>query len=123
MYGRFAGVLLKGQPKEKVWDIGFYGILNVTLPCCFLFRPTATNHQKEFNILVNELKQYNPELLQKDFVIAISKSDMLDDELKHAIAKDLPPNIPHLFISSVTHQGIVQLKDTLWEILNKPVKS
>jgi GTP-binding protein len=59
--------------------------------------------------------------LQKDFVIAISKSDMLDEELKVAIAKDLPPNIPHVFISSLTNHGLVELKDKLWQLLNKPV--
>jgi GTPase len=83
----------------------------------------STNHKQEFEILVNELEQYNPELLQKDFLIAISKSDMLDDELKQAIAKELPPNIPHVFISSITNQGLVELKDKLWQILNKPVSA
>ena len=87
----------------------------------FLIPADSNNHRKEFDILINELKEYNPELLQKDFVIAVSKSDMLDDELKEAIAKELPENIPHIFISSLTNQGIVQLKDMLWEILNKPV--
>ena len=71
--------------------------------------------------MINELEQYNPELLQKDFLIAISKSDMLDEELKQAIIKDLPQHIPYVFISSVTNQGLVELKDKLWEILNKPV--
>jgi GTP-binding protein len=51
-------------------------------------------------------------------IIALSKSDMLDDELKAEIAKELPENVPHLFISSVTNQGISQLKDVLWEALN-----
>ena len=57
-------------------------------------------------------------MLQKDFVIAISKSDMLDDELKVAIQKELPKNIPHIFISSVTGQGLPGLKDLLWQTLN-----
>ena len=52
------------------------------------------------------------------FIIAISKSDMLDDELKEAISKELPKNIPHLFISSVTNTGLVELKDLLWKTLN-----
>jgi len=71
--------------------------------------------------LVNELNEYNPEMLQKDFVIAISKSDMLDEELKEAIAKELPQNIAHVFISSVMQSGLMQLKDTLWQALNKKV--
>ncbi len=84
----------------------------------FLIPADSNNHKKEFEILVNELKQYNPEMLQKEFVIAISKSDMLDDELKTAIENELPKNIPHVFISSVTGQGLTALKDRLWEKLN-----
>jgi GTP-binding protein len=72
-------------------------------------------------VLVNELEQYNPELLHKQFVIAVSKSDMLDEELTAAIIKELPENIPHIFISSVTGKGIMELKDLLWSILNTPV--
>ncbi len=89
----------------------------------FLIPADSKDHKKEFEILVNELEQYNPEMLQKDFVIAISKSDMLDEELKEAISKELPAGIPHLFISSVTNKGLVELKDILWQALNKPVKA
>lgn len=85
----------------------------------FLIPADSDNHKKEFDILLSELEQYNPELLQKDFLIAISKSDMLDDELKEAISAELPADVPHLFISSVINQGITQLKDELWKILNK----
>ncbi len=87
----------------------------------FLIPADSANHRKEFDILYSELEQYNPELLQKDMLIAISKSDMLDDELKGEIVKELPVNIPHLFISSVTQTGLVELKDKLWEMLNKKV--
>ncbi|MGQ0740156.1 MAG: GTPase ObgE [Bacteroidota bacterium] len=80
----------------------------------------SNDHKKEFEILVNELEQYNPELLHKQFIIAISKSDMLDEELKVEIEKQLPPNIPHLFISSVTNRGLTELKDLLWKVLNDP---
>jgi GTP-binding protein len=85
----------------------------------FLIPADSTDHKKEFEILRNELEEYNPELLQKDFIIAISKSDMLDDELKEAIAKELPQHIPHIFISSVTNQGLVELKDLLWKTLTE----
>jgi GTPase len=85
----------------------------------FLIPADSADHKKEFEILVNELEQYNPELLHKQFVIAISKSDMLDDELKTAIAKELPANIPHIFISSITEKGIKSLKDLLWATLNE----
>lgn len=85
----------------------------------FMIPADSNDHKKEFDILRNELEQYNPEMLQKDFIIAISKSDMLDDELKEAIAKELPKNVPHVFISSVTNTGLSALKDLLWETLNK----
>ncbi|MDP3394826.1 GTPase ObgE [Sediminibacterium sp.] len=88
----------------------------------FLIPADSNDHGKEFEILRQELKNYNEEMLQKDFIIAISKSDMLDDELKEAISKELPSNIPHVFISSVTNKGLTELKDLLWETLNKPVK-
>jgi GTPase len=88
----------------------------------FLLPADSPDHKKEFAILRNELEAYNPEMLQKDFVIAISKSDMLDDELKAAIAKELPPHIPHVFISSVTGLGLSALKDLLWQTLNKPLQ-
>ncbi len=86
----------------------------------FLIPADSPDHKKEFEVLRNELEQYNPEMLQKDFVIAISKSDMLDDELKVAIEKELPKKIPHVFISSITNQGLSELKDLLWETMNSP---
>jgi len=79
----------------------------------------SKDHKAEYEILKSELEKYNPEMLQKDFVIAISKSDMLDDELKEAIEKELPKKIPHIFISSVTGYNLPQLKDLLWNTLNK----
>ena len=86
----------------------------------FLIPADSKDHKKEFEILVNELEKYNPELLHKQFLIAISKSDMLDDELMNAIKKDLPQNIPHIFISSLTQQGLIELKDLLWKALTEP---
>ncbi|HPH36771.1 MAG TPA: GTPase ObgE [Sediminibacterium sp.] len=88
----------------------------------FLIPADSDDHGKEFEILRQELRNYNEDMLQKDFIIAISKSDMLDEELKAAISKELPANIPHIFISSVTNKGLTELKDLLWETLNKPVK-
>ena len=85
----------------------------------FLIPADSDDHAKEFNILLNELEEYNPELLQKRILIAISKSDMLDDELKEEISKTLPEGIEHFFISSVMNKGITQLKDALWNALNE----
>lgn len=84
----------------------------------FLIPADSDDIKKEYNILLNELKQHNPELLDKDRLLAISKSDMLDDELKEEIKQDLPKGIKALFISSVAQQGMIELKDTLWEMLN-----
>ena len=84
----------------------------------FLIPADSKDHKQEFEILKNELEQYNPDMLQKDFVIAISKSDMLDDELREAIKEELPKNIPHVFISSVTGYNLPVLKDMLWNSLN-----
>lgn len=83
----------------------------------FMIPADSNDHAREYEILLNELEQFNPELLNKYRLIAISKSDMLDDELKEAIAATLPGDVPHLFISSATNQGITQLKDQLWEAL------
>lgn len=88
----------------------------------FLIPADSDDHRKEFEILRNELLEYNPELLQKDFVIAVSKSDMLDEELKKEITKELPKGIPIVFISSITNKGLTELKDLLWDTLNKPQK-
>jgi GTPase len=88
----------------------------------FLIPADSKDHKKEFEILHKELEDYNPEMLQKDFVIAVSKSDMLDDELKASVEKELPPGIPHVFISSVTGLGLMQLKDLLWNTMNAPAK-
>ena len=83
----------------------------------FMIAADSADIQKEYNILLNELKQYNPELLHKERLLAITKSDMLDDELKAAITKELP-TLPHLFISSVAQQGLMELKDLIWKHLN-----
>lgn len=85
----------------------------------FLIPSDSADHKKEFDVLVNELEKYNPELLHKQFVIAVSKSDLLDDELKTAISKEFPESLQPVFLSSVAQQGLRELKDLLWETLNK----
>jgi len=89
----------------------------------FLIPADSNDHKKEFDTLYSELEKYNPEILQKDFVIAVSKSDMLDDELKEEIKAQLPENVPHVFISSITQQGLQQLKDLLWQTMNKTTEA
>ena len=72
-----------------------------------------------YEILLNELKMYNPELLVKGRVLAISKSDMLDEQMKAEMEAGLPEGLPHVFISSLTGEGLKELKDILWDVLNK----
>ncbi|TDQ22887.1 GTPase ObgE [Tenacibaculum caenipelagi] len=84
----------------------------------FLIPADSVDIQKEYEILLNELRKHNPELLDKDRLLAISKSDMLDDELKEEIKQDLPEGIETIFISSVAQQGLMELKDKLWQMLN-----
>ena len=78
----------------------------------------SPNIHNDYNVLLNELKQYNPELLDKRRVLAITKSDYADKELIAEMETDLP-DIPYVFISSVTGQGITELKDLLWKVLNE----
>ncbi|NMH87749.1 GTPase ObgE [Flavivirga algicola] len=86
----------------------------------FLIPADADDIRKQYDILLDELRRYNPEMLDKERLIAISKSDMLDDELKAELKKELDNElpIPYLFISSVAQQGITELKDILWKMLN-----
>ncbi|MBS3737399.1 MAG: GTPase ObgE [Psychroflexus sp.] len=87
----------------------------------FLIPADAKNIKREYDILLEELKRYNPELLDKDRLVAISKSDMLDEELQQEMNAELKnafKNIPYLFISSVAQQGLQDLKDRLWNMLN-----
>ncbi|MEM0518154.1 MULTISPECIES: GTPase ObgE [Aequorivita] len=87
----------------------------------FLVPADAPDIKEQYDILVDELRRYNPQLLDKERLVAISKSDMLDDELKAEMKKILDKefkNIPYLFISSVAQQGLTELKDKLWEMLN-----
>lgn len=83
----------------------------------FIIPADSKDIRKEYNTLLNELRQYNPELLDKKRMLAVSKSDLLDDELKWETEKELPP-LPYIFISSFTSRGIEKLKDKLWKELN-----
>lgn len=74
--------------------------------------------RKEYEVLLNELATFNPDMLDKQRILAITKSDMLDEELIQMLGENLPEDVPHVFISSLTGQGISQLKDLLWVALN-----
>lgn len=87
----------------------------------FLVPADAPDIVKQYEILLDELRRYNPEMLDKDRLVAISKSDMLDGELQAELKTELDANlkVPYLFISAVAQQGLTELKDKLWEMLNR----
>ena len=84
----------------------------------FLIPADSDDIHKEYEVLLNELKKHNPELLDKERLLAISKTDMLDEELQEEIKNELPSGIPFVFISSLTQIGLQELKDKLWKMLN-----
>jgi len=85
----------------------------------FLIPADSADAAKEFGILLKELERYDETLMDKRFLLAVSKSDLLDEELKQALEKELPKGIPHVFISSVTGEGLESLKDMLWDALQE----
>jgi GTP-binding protein len=110
--------IIEGAAEGKGLGFRFLRHIERNPVLLFVIPADSKDHREEFEILKNELREYNPELLDKKFVIAISKSDMLDAELKEAIEKELPSDVPNIFISAMAHQGLVQLKDLLWKTLN-----
>lgn len=109
--------IIEGAHEGKGLGLRFLRHIERNSMLLFMVPADSKDYRKEYFILMNELEKYNPELLDKERFLVISKSDFLDDELKHEISAVLS-DIPHLFISSVTGDGIVKLKDTIWKILN-----
>jgi GTP-binding protein len=113
--------IIEGASKGKGLGIRFLRHIERNSVLLFMV-PADTNRsiKEEYEILLNELEQYNPELMQKPRILAISKSDMLDDELMDEMRRDLP-DIPAIFISSVAQKGLVELKDMLWKVINEHI--
>lgn len=109
--------IIEGASDGKGLGLRFLRHIERNSLLLFLVPADADNIHQEYRVLLNELAQYNPELLDKRRILAISKSDMLDEELMEALSADLP-EIPHIFISSITGLGITELKDLLWKELN-----
>lgn len=84
----------------------------------FLIPADSESHYKEFEILKNELEKYNPELLDKEFIVSISKCDLLDQELRTEISSEFPEKYKPIFFSGVTGEGLMELKDTIWKQLH-----
>ena len=109
--------IIEGAAEGKGLGLRFLRHIERNSTLLFLVPADSNNIEKEFNILLGELKKYNPELLDKERILAISKSDMLDKELITEIKKELPENIKTVFISSVAQKGLVELKDIIWSKL------
>jgi GTPase len=110
--------IIEGASKGKGLGIRFLRHIERNAVLLFLIPADSKDIHQEYKILLNELEQYNPELLAKPRLLAISKADMLDEELMTEIKKDLP-SIPYIFISSVAQKGITELKDLLWKTINQ----
>ena len=109
--------IIEGAHEGKGLGIRFLRHIERNSILLFIVPADSKNIKEEYEILVNELKMYNRELLDKKRVLAISKSDLLDEELTSEIRNDLP-DIPGLFISSFTRQGLSALKNMLWNVMN-----
>ncbi len=109
--------IIEGAHKGK--GLGLRFLRHIERNSCLLFMVAADSDdiQKEYDVLLGELEAYNPELMHKERILAISKSDMLDDELKAEIAKELPTTVKTIFISSVAQTGLIELKDIIWKTL------
>ncbi len=109
--------IIEGAHKGRGLGLRFLRHIERNSMLLFLVPADSKDHLKEYKILLSELEKYNPELLDKQRFLAVSKADMLDKELMEEISKELK-EIPHLFFSSVTGFNVLQLKDKIWEILN-----
>ena len=116
--------IIEGAAEGKGLGYRFLRHIERNSTLLFMIPADAPNVAEQYHILLNELEKYNPELLDKDKLIAITKCDMLDAELKAELKKELDKSLPidYLFISSVAQQGLTELKDRLWTMLNRPVQ-
>ena len=110
--------IIEGASEGKGLGLRFLRHIERNAVLLFLVPADADDINKEYEILLHELREFNPDLDIKNRVLAISKSDMLDDELRDEIAATLPQDVPHLFISAVSGQGLTELKDLLWREIN-----
>ena len=111
--------IIEGASAGKGLGLRFLRHIERNSLLLFMVPADSDDIRKEYEILLNELSTFNPEMLDKQRVLAITKSDMLDQELMDEIEPTLPANVPHVFISSITGMGLSVLKDILWEELNK----
>ena len=110
--------IIEGASEGKGLGLRFLRHIERNSTLLFLVPADADDIAAEYSILLKELETYNPELLDKDRLLSISKSDMLDEELKEEVKKTLPKGVKTVFFSSVAQQGLTNLKDLIWSQLN-----
>lgn len=110
--------IIEGASEGKGLGLRFLRHIERNAVLLFMVPADSDDIKHDYEVLLKELKEFNPELADKSRVLAISKSDMLDDELRAEIARELPEDLPSVFISAVTGQGITELKDLLWREIN-----
>lgn len=110
--------IIEGAAEGKGLGLRFLRHIERNSTLLFLIPADADDIKQEYQILLNELKKYNPELLDKERILGISKCDMLDEELTNEIKKTLPKEIEHIFFSSIAEKGLSKLKDKIWSQLN-----
>jgi GTP-binding protein len=111
--------IIEGAAEGKGLGIRFLRHIERNSTLLFMVPANSEDVKKEYDILLNELKKYNPELMDKERLLAITKCDLVDDDTIKEIKKHLPKKVPHVFISSVIGKGIQELKDLIWLTLNK----
>ncbi len=111
--------IIEGAAEGKGLGLTFLRHIERNAALLFMVPCDADDVADEYRVLLLELEKYNPELMDKPRLLAITKSDMLDDELKTELKKELPTSVDTVFISSVTQTGITELKDALWILINK----
>jgi GTPase len=109
--------IIEGAHEGKGLGLRFLRHIERNSILLFLIPSDSANHYNEYQILLNELNQFNPDLLDKQRIVAISKSDLLDQDLMNDITKEMK-EIPHVFFSSITERGIMELKDLIWKSIN-----
>lgn len=110
--------IIEGASEGKGLGLRFLRHIERNAVLLFMVPADANDIRSEYEVLLNELEKFNPELMDKQRVLAISKSDLLDDELMAEIEKELPDDLPHVFISAVSGMGLQALKDILWRAIN-----
>jgi GTP-binding protein len=110
--------IIEGASQGKGLGLRFLRHIERNSLLLFMVPADADDIKKEYEVLLNELATFNPEMLDKQRVLAITKCDLIDDELKEMLSENLPEDVPCVFISAPTGEGVQELKDVLWAALN-----